>query len=235
MSASDNSLVKVDTPEDKSSTSTSTFTTETNTRATTPDFGLVFNYRTILIAADEVSCLEPLEAAFIKYEPFETWSCAFCEKEQTECNCQARHLGAKSIPETRPDFVECLGSQEGTASALQASLTSYLLAIEKHVPFGKFFNANQKTKCGVMNQQLELIKERLADLKTASQLFKSDEFRIPEGIRKAYGHVERLLANCHANATENHVCLKLNFTLAHDGNSQKLLDEVPLPADSKSG
>ena len=235
MSTSDNNLAKVDTAEDNSSTSTSTFTTETNTRATTPDSGPAFNYRTILIAAADFSSIETLEAAFVTCEPFETWSCAFCEKEQTECNCQAQHLGAQSIPKTKPDFVEFLDSRERIASALQASLTSYLLAIEKHVPFGTSFNIDQKTKCGIMHRQLELTKERLADLKTASDLFKSDEARIPDGIRKAAGHVEPLLANCHANATENHVCLKLNFTLAHDGNSQKLLDEVSLPVDSQGG
>ncbi|MCJ1329732.1 hypothetical protein MMC10_006412 [Thelotrema lepadinum] len=234
MSASDQNF-KMDTSEDNSSTSTSTFTTETNTRATTPDSGIAFNYRTIPVAVDDVSGIKSLEAAFINSEELEVWSCAFCRKEQRECKCQAWWLEAESVPSTKRDFVEYLDSQGRNASALQASLASYLLAIEKHVPFGLSFNIDQKRKCGTMDQQLEFIRERVADLKTASELLDSDEIGIPEGIRKACAYVECLLANCAGNARENHVCLKLNFTLAQDGNSQKLLNDLHASGDSKGG
>ncbi|KAI4150474.1 MAG: hypothetical protein LQ340_004043 [Diploschistes diacapsis] len=184
-----------------------------NTRATTPEHGLALEYRTILVPTEDASSVQSLDAAFIRYEPFAAWTCAFCDYEEDRCSCLAWPVLHGTVPTTKQDFLTYLESQEKSASALQHSSISYILAIEEHVPFSLAFNRDQRFKCNTMHHQLELIKTRIVDLKTASALLKDDEDRVPRGFRVACTFMESLLANCNGNARENHVCFKLNFKL----------------------
>ena len=227
-SGNDSSL---DTPSTASYVSTET----TNTRATTPDPGLPLNYRTILISHNDMLNIKLLEAAFDKYEPFDNWACAFCGKEREKCGSQTWHIGLNSVPETKLDFVKYLGFQGEAACTLQASLASYVLELEQHVPFGLTFNADQKTKCNTLNQQLEILKERVEDLKTACILLVNDGTKVPDGMKKACGNLEHVLANGVGNVRENHVCFKLNYMLTKKEVQQEMQGETPVAIKGKGG
>ena len=198
-----------------SHTTSCTSTSTENTAATTPENDLVFSYRTIPVALCEISSIESLEAAFIKFEPFETWVCSFCGRTHEQCSVQAWQTSNVSALSTKGDFMKYLASQTAATKAVQESLLSYLLALEKDVPFSLAFNQDQRAKCNAMDRQLGLIQDRLQDLLKASELLKNHEI-VPNGLKEACSHLGRLLGNCLGNARENHVCLKLNYRLALD-------------------
>ena len=204
-------------PLSKQTSSTTSFASSNaeSTRATTPEYELAFDdYYTIFLSPDNNVSIKSLEAAFIHFEPFRIWSCAFCEEDSKRCSCRAWPTSENPVHSNRTDFLTYLDQQEEAAKTLQECSLSYLLALEESTPFGLAFNIDQRAKCNTMNRQLELVKRRIRDLSNASALLTEGNDTVPDGFRGACIFFESLLANCLGNVRENHVCLKLNYTLA---------------------
>lgn len=185
-----------------------------NTQVTTPGGIASGGYHTIIITTKDLGSIKAIDSAFVEFEPFKNFKCAFCSSlTEITCNCQALETVDAAVPATKKKMFRYLVREEDEASHIQAAILAYLLVLEKHVPFGTEFNLDQQAKSGVMNRQLEDVKHRISDIKRAIELLDNDGSQVPEGILGACKFFRPVLANCLGNARENHICFKLNFKL----------------------
>ena len=209
--------IDISSPETISpaSHSSSYFSSNTfNTQATTPGGITTGGYHTIIITTKDLGSIKAIERAFVEFEPFKNFRCAFCSSiSQITCKCQALETVDAAVPATKKKLLRYLEQEEVEASHIQAAILAYLLVLEKHIPFGIDFNLDQQGKSGVMHQQLEDVKHRISDMKRALELLDSDRSLVPGGILGACHFFRPVLANCLGNARENHICFKLNFKL----------------------
>ncbi|CAF9919428.1 MAG: hypothetical protein GOMPHAMPRED_001814 [Gomphillus americanus] len=191
------------------------FSTNTvNTQATTPGEITLGGFHTIIVTPKNLGSIAALERAFIEFEPFKKFCCAFCADDGVTCKCQALPTTTHSRPPgSKKKLLRYLAQEQAEADHIQAATLAYLLVLEKHVPFGLAFNLDQQAKCGRMNGQLEHVKYRIADVRRALELLDDDLCAVPTGILEACTLFRPVLANCLGNARENHICFKLNFKL----------------------
>ena len=190
-------------------------TTTINTQATSPGGISLGGFHTIIVLPRDLGSITALEQAFIEFEPFKKFCCAFCSEDGSTCKCQALSTSTHSRPPaSKKKLLRFLEQEQAEADHIQAATLAYLLVLEKHVPFGLAFNLDQQRKCGRMNGQLEHVKNRIADVRRALEVLDDDDISdVPNGILEACTFFRPLLANCLGNARENHICFKLNFRL----------------------
>lgn len=199
--------------EDNSNTASYANTGAIDTGFTSPGEAPGLAFATVTIS-QPISSLNALEEAFIADEPFKQWACSFCTKSNEDCSCRALETTPGPIPHTKGEFLAYLLNERNEATLLQHATVSYLLAIDESVPFGEAFNQDQHQKCGVMNDQLELVKARISDLVKAVRLVSAaDDDSVPSGLLNACSYFRDVLNNCYGNVRENHITYKLNYLL----------------------
>ena len=157
--------------------------------------------------------LSELTNHFVLTEPFLNWECAFCSSAGSLCRCQRIDTSPGAVPMTRDQFSDFVLAEQLEAAKLQRASASYIGALERCVPLGQAFNADQRHKIALATQQLERLKERFADLLLAAQMLGREGDKVPREMIEACELARGLLANCFGNIRECHVCFKLNYML----------------------
>ena len=155
-------------------------------------------------------------------DPFITWTCAFCTQAPPACQCLSAATNPETTPKTTPQFLKLLTSEAHEVRKLEDACTSYIHALETHVPLGEEFNADQRVKIQRTRRQLTMLGERLEVLARATEILSTvggddaKEGLVKEELRTSTDRARAVLANCCGNLRECHICLKLNYTLVAD-------------------